>query len=185
MKKKRNTNNCCAENCRNRQKDTMDSFFTLPTDPERRSEWLKQIGRLDLLNKPSLKSKSYKVCSLHFDRSAMREVITRKLLPDAVPTKLLPNQPQSCIPNEKESCRVCDASTQTEESHVNTLCVVKVESLEVEVDQEAQAASASGMPQKRKLPTEQTSGKKLREKIQFEPDEIKTENETDTDSDTA
>ncbi|CAG4931748.1 unnamed protein product [Colias eurytheme] len=56
--------NCAVYGCLNSSIANPDlSFFKLPTNCERRSEWLRLICREDLMNKPP---HSYTVCQIHF-----------------------------------------------------------------------------------------------------------------------
>ena len=58
--------------------------------PCRRKKWLEVIGRPDLMN---TKPTSNCVCSLHFEKSMIKNI--PQLNAEAVPTKLLPNQPST------------------------------------------------------------------------------------------
>lgn len=154
----------------------------------RRNEWLREIGRSDLLNKTDIKPKSYRVCSAHFESSLMSEVITRKLLPGAVPTRLLPNQPQPSTSNcEIESCKMCDVSTQTNDSYIKILPVAKFKNaskkndgtltFKPEKEQKVQTAQAlsSDTRRKRKLLTKLRTSEKKRRGLENKLNEIKKE----------
>ncbi|XP_048002866.1 uncharacterized protein LOC125239353 [Leguminivora glycinivorella] len=86
---------CCVKGCQNKTKTISASnltFFRVPTDIERRRQWLTAIDRKDLLEKKH-ENKAiiyYYVCSDHFEDSEM--IISRRLQNNAVPTKL----PQNC-----------------------------------------------------------------------------------------
>ncbi|CAH2092523.1 unnamed protein product [Euphydryas editha] len=108
---------CAVEGCRsNKRKNKNLSFFYLPADEERRKTWTELIGRPDLAS-PKMKIKSHFVCSLHFDPSVI--TYTPKLLPDALPTKLLPDQaPEPTTSKSNPKTEIKEILSQNECSNV-------------------------------------------------------------------
>ncbi|KOB71413.1 Uncharacterized protein OBRU01_11676 [Operophtera brumata] len=145
-----------------------------------RKKWLELINRPDLIN-PQTKPTSHIVCSLHFDKSMLK--IIPRLKPDALPTKLLPNQP--IYANTNEGCK--DVSTQTEESFINVLSGVtefpKTKSSEQTTSGYAQndttqkpLALPTARPRKRKLHGELEDSEEKRRKLQNDLHKIKEVN---------
>ncbi|KAI8427272.1 hypothetical protein MSG28_014865 [Choristoneura fumiferana] len=92
MSKNKAKKYCIADGCRNTDKNSDLTFFSLPTqqkDAERTRKWLTLLGREDLLEK-QLKKSTYIVCSEHFDTSSI--ILIKRLKENAVPTLLLANQ---------------------------------------------------------------------------------------------
>lgn len=154
----------------------------------RRNQWLKLIGRTDLLKKDN--TKSYRVCSQHFEESMMSEVRMRKLLPHAVPTKCLPTESTDAQPQpstSKNESNASDVSTQTKDSYVNVISVIKIKDAtktetqtqteEPQVEKNIQTAGAlsENTPRKRKLRTNLQESERKKRRLEIELDKIKKE----------
>ncbi|CAK1584213.1 unnamed protein product, partial [Parnassius mnemosyne] len=198
MAKRRSYTNCCVDGCLNKQKDSDTiSFFKLPKDSERRKEWLKIIGRPDLLNKPNLKHGSYKVCSQHFENSMMSFVNKRILIPTAIPTLHIigtESQQQQSTSKTENLRKTFDVSIQTMDSHINILPVDKIKNASMtehqtqtdinikEMQTQTPVALSSGTPRKRKLYLQLQESEVKRKRLQYELDQRKIQLEASKSS---
>ncbi|XP_022920991.2 uncharacterized protein [Onthophagus taurus] len=85
---RKTSNRCCmVKGCRSKAGKTL-SFFRVPKNQERATQWLEACDRLDLQSK-SVEHlyKNFSVCSLHFTENMYSGPYTKRLLPTAVPTK--------------------------------------------------------------------------------------------------
>ncbi|CAG4950379.1 unnamed protein product [Colias eurytheme] len=170
---------CDVDGCRSSRVNNKElSFFQLPKQEHRRKKWLEVIGRPDLL---TAKHTTHFVCSLHFDETQIK--CKPQLLTDAVPMKLLPNQPNTSKTNTKGDRR--DVSTQTKESYVNILSAVTIKGPDKKSSC-AQTASenkneptqtslalSTDTPRKRKLRDSLKSENQKRRKLERELNKIK------------
>ncbi|XP_011556837.3 uncharacterized protein LOC105387753 [Plutella xylostella] len=86
-KKKNHKRYCIAFGCHNNTKALPNlSLFKLPKDPQRMREWLRILGREDLLHREDLKPSSYEVCCFHFDESSIK--VIKLLKADAMPARV-------------------------------------------------------------------------------------------------
>ncbi|XP_028163058.1 next to BRCA1 gene 1 protein-like isoform X1 [Ostrinia furnacalis] len=82
-------NYCCVSGCsRNSRLNNHLTYYTFPKDVNRQEQWLRAVGREDLIDKGELKS-GYRVCSRHFSPNSIKTQ-SKNLCPDAVPTLCLP-----------------------------------------------------------------------------------------------
>ncbi|XP_044727520.1 zinc finger protein 569-like [Chrysoperla carnea] len=105
---------CAAVNCSNRFEDGF-RLFLLPTDENRKKQWLINIGRENWTP-----SKISCVCEVHFDNSQWVENESagwKKLKPNAIPTlfnnQIIPvfvKETDVVIPNFLQICRICLSS---------------------------------------------------------------------------
>ncbi|XP_063835157.1 uncharacterized protein LOC135084285 isoform X5 [Ostrinia nubilalis] len=109
---------CAVFNCLNNNTNIQCTFFKLPEDTERRRIWLLKIDREDLLTKNNLKSSSYFVCASHFEESSIKMI--QKLHKDAIPNRLLPNQPQEGTSQTKGRQRNKDSSPEESEPELES-----------------------------------------------------------------
>ncbi|CAK1587967.1 unnamed protein product [Parnassius mnemosyne] len=90
------------------------SYFKLPADFERRSQWLRLIAREDLMSKPP---QNYTVCEEHFN--AM-DILTgthrKKLKTNSLPSLQLPVLQKKDVETLTEAPKLVDICTQTEEN---------------------------------------------------------------------
>ncbi|KAL0810032.1 hypothetical protein ABMA28_010853 [Loxostege sticticalis] len=82
-------NYCCVNGCnRNSRLHNHLNYYTFPKERYRQEQWLRLVGREDLIDKGELKS-GYRVCSRHFAPNRIKAQ-SINLCPDAVPTLCLP-----------------------------------------------------------------------------------------------
>ncbi|XP_063365106.1 uncharacterized protein LOC134653642 [Cydia amplana] len=80
---------CCVSGCQKTNISNPECTFNpLPTEVSRQHEWLKAIGRFDLVLQAHLHPESFYVCSSHFEDEDLK--CTSVVLPDALPSRHLP-----------------------------------------------------------------------------------------------
>ncbi|PZC73985.1 hypothetical protein B5X24_HaOG208474 [Helicoverpa armigera] len=80
--------NCSVDGCFNSTINSELSFFSLPVDSERKTEWLRLMHREDLKDKTCLRAR---VCEAHFCPNSIILRSNRKMLKrNSVPQLLLP-----------------------------------------------------------------------------------------------
>ncbi|XP_064412198.1 THAP domain-containing protein 3 isoform X2 [Latimeria chalumnae] len=98
---------CAAINCNNKMKKGNLSFFSFPSNAERRKQWLINIRRADLnvdMTKEQLDKGGYVVCEEHFEKHMIDAMGMRKNLKDgAKPTIINWDSPLIHIYNKRTS----------------------------------------------------------------------------------
>ncbi|XP_061718126.1 uncharacterized protein LOC133525761 [Cydia pomonella] len=99
---------CCVSGCQKTNLSNPECTFNpLPTEVSRQHEWLKVIGRYDLIIQARIHPKSFYVCSSHFEDEDLK--CTSLLLPGALPSRHLPETTLTDTPTR----------TQTDKSSFN------------------------------------------------------------------
>ncbi|XP_069364594.1 uncharacterized protein [Maniola hyperantus] len=103
----------CTVCVNNNRKNKNTSFFSYPKDSTRRHEWLKAVGREDLLTKlvDDKKRLQYRICEEHFNKSCIKyskNGTVKYLFDNAFPTLNLPTNDGAC---SSSSSSPCDKST--------------------------------------------------------------------------
>lgn len=133
------------------------------------------------------KPKSHTVCSLHFDKTMIKNL--PQLKSDAVPTISLPNSPSTSDINTNANCK--DVSTQTEEAFIEIFSTVSIKGPGSKSSR-GQTASGNDMdkttqtshtllpttPIKHKLQGEYEEAEQQRRKLQHELNKISKSSES-------
>ncbi|CAG4931774.1 unnamed protein product [Colias eurytheme] len=116
------------------------SFFTIPSDPERRLKWLHLIDRKELIGK---NIQCHRLCEVHFSKDVIKTYPFRKLLAkDSLPSLFLPVTKR-------------DNQTQTSETYssISRLAIPKIEKIDLPANSSEETLTENNKAKRRKYCT--------------------------------